>query len=107
MADLRPDLDAALAAFGVTATVTPSGGAPVSTTVIDCGRPPAPAIGSIHMAPAAAVELRKVLAIATADVPALPVGSTVEAALDHRGLRSWRVDRVDDTRPDEFRAVVS
>lgn len=106
MADMRPPLGAALAAFGVAATVTPVGGAPVVTTVIDTGRPPAPAIGTLGLS-GATVDLRRVVAIPRVAVPALPIGSTIVADLDGQGVRAWRVDRLDALREDEFRAVVS
>jgi hypothetical protein len=105
--DLRPALTPALAAFGIAATVTPKDGAPVVVTVIDAGRPAPPAVGALGMAPAAIVELRKVVAVPRDSVPSLPVGSTILVDLDGAGARVWRVDRIDAFMPDEYRVVVS
>jgi hypothetical protein len=104
--DLRPPLDAALTAFGVPATVTPVGGAPVAVTVIAAGRPAPPAAGDLGLA-ASLVDLRRVVAVPRALVPTLPVHSTILADLTGTGARAWHVDRVDDHAPDEFRVVVS
>jgi hypothetical protein len=108
MADLRPDLGPALTAFGVAATVTPAGGAPVAVTVIDAGRPTPPAVGSLGMGAQSIVELRKVVAVPRATVPTLPVGSIILADLDGTGAKAWRVDRHHEPPlPDEWRVYVS
>jgi hypothetical protein len=105
-ADLRPPLGMALDAFGVPATVTPLGGSPVSATAIRLRGGAPPAIGSLGLSPAIDVDLRPMISVSRAAVPALPVGSSIAADFGE-GLQTYRVGRVDDGFPDEWRVVVS
>ena len=106
MGNLLPPLGPALAAFGVAATVIPKGGTPVVTTVIRLRGASPPAVGTLGMSAAAAVDLRPVVSIPRSAVPELPPGSTLEADFGD-GPEMHRIDRVDDDLPDEWRAVIS
>jgi hypothetical protein len=107
MPPLVPSLTPALAAFGVPATIMPLDGAPVVTTIIFLRPSSPPTIGNLGMSAGAAVDLRDVVSVPRAMVPSLPIGSTLMAAKGAEAAIEWVVDRVDDLRPDEFRAVVS
>lgn len=104
---LMPPMGPALTAFGVPATVTEVGAAPVVTTVIFHTQATPPAVGSVGMGSQASVDLRDVVAVLRADVPKLSVGATIYAAKASETARVRRVDRVDGLRPDEWRCVVS
>lgn len=107
MANLMPPLGPALAAFGVPAIVTPLGGGPISTTAIRARGAAPPSVGTLGMSAAAAVELRNFVSIPRAAVPQRPQpGSTLDADFGD-GLRTYRIDRVDDGLPDEWRVVIS
>lgn len=103
--DLMPSIDAPHEIFGVEAIVTPRGGDPVETTVIEVPWDP-PAVGDLMMSAASAVKLRRALSIRRSAVPALPLGSTVAANLGN-GPRTYRVDRIDDGIPDEWVVLVT
>lgn len=76
MPDLRPSLDPAFMGFGVPATVTPAGGAPVTTTVI--GQEPLMFAVEANADPAI-MDYRRRVAVRIDEVPELPVGSTILA----------------------------
>ena len=104
--NLIPPLATALDIFGVTATVTPLAGLPVTTTVARFRGAAPPAPGTLGMSAAVAVNLQPVLSVSRADVPALPIGSTIVGDFGE-GSRTYRVDRIDDGFPDEWRVIVS
>lgn len=103
MSDSRPPLAAALGVFGTPATF----GIPADPVIIaDTGKP-VPALGDLGMPALSAVAHRTEIGIPTAAVPDLKIGTTFSAALDSRGVRDWRVDRILRRLPDEWRVVVS
>lgn len=107
MADnVMPPLDALHNVFAVVATVTPRGGDPVETTFVLFAQPEAPAVGDVGMTAPAAVNLRPTGSLPRTDLLTLPVGSTIETDLGD-GLRVYRIDRVDDRVPDEWRVVMT
>lgn len=102
--DLRPPLSAALAAFGVDATVTVPNGTPVETTAI--WLPPVteemPVGADFRRA-----EPVRVLALPLADVPEIPRGTVVTAAEVEGGIEAdWKVDAVSRLGVDHYRLVV-
>jgi hypothetical protein len=90
MADLRPSLAPLLRAFGVAATVTPPGGAPIATTVIALagGDAEYPAGGELTV-----TEHHRVLAVRRDEVPTTPSG-TVIVLLEGADAGSYIVDSV-------------
>lgn len=105
MTDLRPSLDAAFAAFALDATVTPPGEAAIATSGFW--------VTSLSEAAPAGLEFsrqeaRRVFVLRRADVPNLPLKTTIDAPLEQGGaVQRWRVDafeRVD--QPDEIRPIV-
>lgn len=106
MANLMPPLAAAHNVFSVEASVTPRGGMPVDTTFILIAQPEAPAVGDVGMTAPAAVNLRPTGSLPRTVLPTLPTGSTIETDLGD-GLRVYRVDRVDDRVPDEWRVTLT
>lgn len=105
MGNLMPPLDPAHALFGVSVVF----GAPlnVTTTAILAPGDVPPAPGDLLMGAPAAVSLRRTIALKRADLPTLPVGSTLVADFGD-GSRTYRIDRVDpDFATDEWRAVIS
>lgn len=109
MADVRPPLGVLFGAFGLSATVTPVGGAPVAASVawIET-RPTVGALGLTQMGGAAVTELRRRLTLRKDQVATLPIGSRIDAPELAGGPSTpWRADRVDDFDPELLRVVVS
>lgn len=109
--DLRPPISAFFAAFGVPATVTPKGGAPVSADVIW-----APAKATQMRATATTSEYgeigddRPTLSIRKDQVAESPVGGTVEAPGQLSAEpRIWLVDRLvpeSEADPELWKVIV-
>ncbi len=103
MADFRPDLAAALDAFGVAAEVTLPGEEPVPTTVI--WLPPV-ALQTLGVLSQTNRPL-PVLALVKADVPSVPTGTQIDAPeLEGGDIKSWVVEAVIGMTADEIRVVV-
>ena len=103
MTDLRPDIGPALAAFGLPATVTLPGEAPITTTAIWLAPVPVETAGVLTHTdwPQA------VLALARADVPDVPRGTEIEVAeIDGGSILSWTVEAVLGEMADEVRVLV-
>lgn len=101
-----PPLECAHVLFAVEATVRLKSGSVIITTALRHAEPEAPAVGDLTSSAAAMVDLRHTVSIPRTDLPSLPVGSTVEADFGD-GLRTYRIDRVDDRVPDEWRVMAS
>lgn len=103
--DIRPPLSAALAAFGVAGTVTVAGEEPVETTVLWSATDTVevPVGGGDYKR----VEERRVMSIAKADVPRVPMGTLVTAP-EYSGAadRTWKVDAIQHEDFDHIRAVM-
>jgi hypothetical protein len=100
--DLRPSLDAAVGAFGVTATVTPPGGPTITAAVIVL--PDRPIIaGEEGMQ---VTEHHRVICVRRSQVPTVPQGTAivVMAGVD---AGSYSVDRIELQNSDEIRALVA
>lgn len=102
MTDLRPPIAGFLDYFAVPATVTPNGGGPVLTQVIE--EPPPKWVQQINGIVVG--DLRPRCAIPRADVDELPEGSLIEATLSGRD-GTWNVDRIDRVDAEFYHAVVS
>ncbi len=96
-------------AHGVSATVTrvaPSDTTPITTTVLW------PSAQPLQEDPAYGLDLgrkapRRVMAISRADVPTLPMGTTVVAPEQPDGTNmTWRVDGMERVEADTWRAIV-
>ena len=106
MPDLRPSLDPAFAAFGVAATVTPAGGAPVAATVI--GQADLMLVQEANADPTI-VDYRRRVAVRISEVPELPVGSTILAPAGFvlsGAATLYTVDLVEDLDPEVHHARV-
>ena len=102
--DVRPTFESDQAAFGIVAVVTVPGGTAVETVAV--WLPPitveVPAGEQFRR-----VEARHVIALATADVPQLPRGTVVQAALVEGGeVQTWTVDEIGRLYDDHFRATL-
>jgi hypothetical protein len=111
MADLRPVIGPALAAFGLDATVTVPGGEPVATTAIWLS-PVAVFVDGVLVRTSSAV---RGLSLPRADIPGatepdfeLPQGTAIDAAEYGGGaVRSWSVENtLPGALPDEIRVGV-
>ncbi len=103
MSDLRPPLGAALAAFGLPATVTLPGEEPVDTTAIWLG----PVLVEVEGVLVQTSGPQAVLALPRTDVPTVPRGTLIEAAeIDGGPVRSWSVEAVHAMTVDEVRLIV-
>jgi hypothetical protein len=92
MTDVRPSLAPALAIFGLPATVTVPGEAPVATTAI--WLPPAPIY--VDGVLTRTNNPQPVLALPRADVPIIPRGTLIEVARYAGGpVRSWIVESIE------------
>lgn len=100
MSDARPALSAALAAFGVPATVTPPGGDSIETTAI--WLPPAEPGEGFHPA-----ERKRVLALPVAGLDGLPSG-TMLSAPETLGAEAqdWRVNEVERVDAEFYQVAV-
>lgn len=97
MGDLRPPLNPMFSAFGVSAVVTPAGGAPVDADVIFDTLDPAK-LSMLGGEFGEIADLRPTVAIRRADIASLPVGSTIVAARGGESSRTWTVDRLVEAR---------
>ena len=102
--DARCDIESALDAFGVDATVTVPDGVPVATVVF--WLPPVtvevPAGEQFRR-----VEARRVIVVSKADVPQLPRGTVIVAPeVDGGDDRTWVIDEVQRVYEDHYRATV-
>lgn len=96
-----PPLSPLFAAFGVAATVTPAGGAPVAVTVAWVST--RPQVGGDQDP----VNLRPRLAVRRAEVEALSPGSVIVAPRATGQVpETWVVDRVDNDDPELISVVV-
>lgn len=103
MADLRPSLTPALAAFGLAATVTPPGGSPVATTVI--WLPPVAVDTPGVLQPTNTPQ--PVLALPRADVPTVARGTLIDAPETVGGTsKTWIVEAILGQTSDETRVLV-
>lgn len=104
MSDLRPDLGAALAVFGLPATVTIPGGPPVATTGIWLPPVSVDTTGVL----VSTDRPQAVLALPRAAVPSMPRGTLINVAEMEGGpVLAWIVEAVDEARADEWRLIVS
>lgn len=102
--DARPQLDAALGAFGLPATVTVPDGAPVETTAFWLGPLSAEAPPG---ATAPRVERHRVLVLPLADVPDVPRETLIEMAeYDGGPILAWLVDSTASADVDCRRVLV-
>ncbi len=107
MAELRPPLSPPFAIFGVAATVTPLGGAPVATTIIWVKTGVFGSFAAFAAALGTPSDPRPRCRLRRDQVPSLPIGSTIVAPPPQGGAaQTFSVDLV-DTLADEFEAVVS
>lgn len=102
--DLRPDLDAPFAIFGLPCTVTPPGGAPVNATGVWITLQTSFLPGPLE---AQVAEARKILALRGDLLPEIPRGTVIEIA-ERAGLalRRWRVDGWAQVDEQDLRVVV-
>lgn len=109
-ADLRVSLEPILRAFGVSAVVTPTGGAPVATRVVwlaPGGASPDAALYPAELSVRSRGSEPRVLVFAKKDVPVLPRLTLVSAPEVAGGtVREWRVDSADYADADHHRAYV-
>jgi hypothetical protein len=102
--DRRPQIDAALAAFGLPAVVTVPAGLPVETEAFWL----AP---STEQVPAGTdfrrAEMQRVLVLPLTDVPQVPRGTIVNIAPFQGGAPAdWEVDSFERLDSDHYRVVV-
>lgn len=102
--DVRPTFECDQAAFGIDALVTVPGGTAVETVAV--WLPPVtvdvPAGEQFRR-----VEARHVIALSAADVPQLPRGTVIQAALvEGADVQTWSVDEIGRLYDDHFRATV-
>ena len=104
MVDIRPPLDAALAAFGLPAVVTPRDFSPVETVAFWLP----PTAGEV---PAAATfqrtERHRLLVLPLEGIVSIPRGTVIEVA-EHEGgeIHAWVVDSTLDADVDHHRVLV-
>ena len=106
MLDLRPALIPMFTAFGVAATVTPLGGAPVTALVI--GGSPLQVTQEAQADPVIA-DFRRRCSVRKSEVATLPVGSTIlapEGFVLGQPLVTYVVDLTEDLDPEVWHAVV-
>lgn len=103
--DLRPEIDAALEAFGLEATVTVPDAEAVKATVfwLPSTAPDVPD----GQAPFRRAEQRRELVLPVDDVPQVPRGTIITVAEYEGGTpRSWRVDAMEKPDYDHHRVIV-
>lgn len=104
--DIRPPIGAATAAFGLAATITPPGGAPVPTTVFWLPSGPMEYPGGSEYRRA---EQLRVLVISLADLGGqAPQRGTLVAVPENQGaaILNWRIDEFERVEVDHCRAVM-
>lgn len=110
MADLRPDLGPALAAFGLPATIHLPGENPVATTAVWL----APVLVGTEGVLVQTSTSQAVLLLPGTDcprddhdLPTVPRGTVIRVAARAGGtVRSWMVESIASQLPDEIRVVV-
>jgi hypothetical protein len=105
MADLRPDIGAALAVFGLPATVTVPGGDPVATTAIWLPPLPVETVGVFTSTDKPQPRLS--VPRSAFGGTSVPRGTRVDLAEVEGGpVLSWTVESVDAELVDEVRLIV-
>jgi hypothetical protein len=104
--DARPLLDAALAAFGLPAIVTPPDSSPVETTAFwlppTAAEEPAGKVSSFQR-----TERHRLLVLDLRDVPEIPRGTVIEVAeYDGGDVLAWEVDSTVEADVDHHRVLV-
>jgi hypothetical protein len=101
--DLRPPFKAALDSFSVPATVTPPGGAPISTKAIM----DPPVMEETPSAEFQRTNARRILSLPREDVATVPRGTLIVAPeMLGEANQTWRVDSIERIEPDHYRVCI-